>query len=50
MRSIGATFSPAWESYYFQSQNFPTDFQLLLFVRSTTPSHPLPFVYSSSPP
>jgi erythromycin esterase len=50
MRSIGATFSPAWESYYFQSQVFPADFQLLLFVRSTTPSTLLSFVYLSSPP
>ena len=49
MRSIGSTFSRAWEAYYFYSQVFPADFQLLLFVRSTTPSHLLSFQYTSSP-
>jgi hypothetical protein len=45
MRGIGSTFNPAWESYDFQSQSFPIDYQLLLFVRSTTPSAVLSFQY-----
>jgi erythromycin esterase len=44
MRTIGAVYDPAQEASYFGIQLFPGDFQLLIFLASTTPSVLLPFV------
>jgi len=44
MRSIGALFSPSQESAYFSGQLFPDDFNLLIYLATTTPSTLLPFV------
>jgi erythromycin esterase len=38
MRSIGAAFNPASEATTFVSAVFPSDYQLLMYVQSTTPS------------
>jgi len=45
MRSIGAVFNPSIESAYFTSAILPGDFDLLLYVNSTTASTLLPFVF-----
>jgi erythromycin esterase len=45
MRSIGAVFNPSAESAYFYNALFPNDFDLLVFVNSTTASTLLPFTY-----
>jgi erythromycin esterase len=44
MRTIGSIYDPALEASYFGIQIFPGDFQLLIFIGSTTPSALLPFV------
>ena len=44
MRSIGALFSPSQESLYFGVQLFPGDFNLLIYLATTTPSVILPVV------
>jgi erythromycin esterase len=45
MRSIGSTFSTANESAYFTVSLFPNDFDLLVYLQTTTPSTLLPFIY-----
>ena len=44
MRSIGALFIPSQEDAYFSLQIFPSDFDLLIYLATTTPSTLLPFV------
>jgi erythromycin esterase len=44
MRSIGAVFSPSQELNFFGMQLFPGDFDLLIYLATTTPSTILPFV------
>jgi erythromycin esterase len=44
MRSIGALYSPSEEPVYFALQIFPGDFDLLVYLATTTRSTILPFV------
>jgi len=44
MRSIGAAFEPANEDGYFDSDMFPADYQLLMYVRSATASTLMRFI------
>jgi erythromycin esterase-like protein len=43
MRSIGAGFDPAQERQFYTTQTLPNDFDMLLFVGTTSPSVLLPF-------
>ena len=43
-KTIGMSFDPVSEGTYFPARLFPADFDLLLFVRETTPSTLRPFV------
>ena len=43
MRSIGSVFDPSWGDGVFGPVVLPADHQLLLYVRTTTPSTRLPF-------
>jgi erythromycin esterase len=43
MRSIGAVFDPAQERQFYTTQTLPNDFDMLLFVGTTSPSVLLPF-------
>jgi erythromycin esterase len=43
MRAIGAGFDSAVETSYYSPYIFPSDFDLLIFIESTTPSTLLPF-------
>jgi hypothetical protein len=45
MRSIGALFDPTAESAYFYNALFPNDFDLLIFVNSTTASTLVAFTF-----
>jgi Erythromycin esterase homolog len=45
MRSIGAVFNQQSETAYFVRQRFPDDFNLLIYVSSTTASKRLPFIF-----
>jgi erythromycin esterase len=45
MRSIGATFDWQRESAYFSFQRFPDDFDLMIYLATTTASVTLPFKY-----
>ncbi|MEP6618746.1 MAG: erythromycin esterase family protein [bacterium] len=45
MRSIGAVFSPNSEALYTAPSFFPNDFDLLIYLESTSASKLLPFVY-----
>lgn len=44
MRSIGAIYTPGDEAAYFAAQLFPDDFDLLIYLATTTPSTLLPFI------
>jgi erythromycin esterase-like protein len=43
MRSIGSVYDPSWAETVYGNAVFPADHQLLLYVRSTTPSTVLPY-------
>lgn len=45
MRSIGSTFDQQRESAYFSFQRFPDDFDLMIYLATTTASVTLPFKY-----
>lgn len=42
MRSLGAAFAPEQELQYFHPQPLPADYDLVIFLRSSTPSTMLP--------
>jgi erythromycin esterase len=44
MRSIGAVFTTGSDALYFNRQVFPGDFNVLIYLQSTSPSVLLPFV------
>lgn len=44
MRFVGSAYDPESESSYFMNHIFPTSYDILLFVRLTTPTTLLPFI------
>ena len=45
MRSVGAVFDPTYETAYFHPELFPNDFDLVIYVATTSPSTLLPFTF-----